>query len=57
MIKEHKKEQSLYNLNRKKERKHFFHPEKNPLITFSSTEKKRTRDQKRGRNDVTQVTA
>ena len=42
---------------KKEENRDFFHPEKESLFTFSSTEKKLTRDQKSGKSDVTHVTA
>ena len=58
MIKEHEKIQRLeIQLEKKEENIDFFHPEKNSLFTFSSTEKKLTRDQKSGKSDITQVTA
>ena len=58
MIKEHeKKQRSEIQPEKKEENIDFFHPKKKSLFTFSSAEKKLTRDQKSGKNDVTQVTA
>ena len=58
MIKEHEKEQRIkFQPEKKEEKLIFFPPEKKSMFTFSSTEKKLTRDQKNGRNDITQVTA